>query len=616
MKRQLNAIVLLSLLGISLGVAQQAFSVPSYYSTITLAQDNGYTFQAIQRGDEYAHWLETVEGYSIVESAGQWYYAVLDEDRQLVPSAVLVGAPVRSQALQPHLRPDPTEERVTRPPRFINTARALRSTTTQQLLVILVDFNNVSFSYSDASFQSVVFDATNSVKEYYSDNAYNQFDIVPASEIYGTNNDGIVHVNHPGAHPNFGSTFSAGRTLFEEVLTLADPFVDFDDFDTNFDNYVSPEELSIILVVAGYEAAFTGAPANNIWAHQSNLFSAKTLDSVDLSYYAMFGEIHSDEAEEGGTYSEQATIGVICHELGHLMLGLPDLYDTDETSKGIGRWSGMAGGAWGQLTHPGDSPSHLDAWSRTAVGFASPIVIDTMLTGDTLAPVATLDDIRMLNADRFQSPLSEEFFYLENRQQHGYDASLPGEGLLIYHVDESVATNTDEFRKHVDVEAADGFNDMDDADNENGGDDGDPFPGVTNNTQFSPLSNPNTNTNDGIATDIRITQITQTEDTISFNFMPGGATLFDDDLSYSIKSFGFNDASKKSDWTALEHTNTSTFDELHGFEIYTRGTATIDFYWYESMVGNVPTTLLDTQIGMGTNQGWNRIILNDPSHFP
>ena len=32
------------------------------------------------------------------------------------------------------------------------------------------------------------------------------------------------------------------------------------------------------------------------------------------------------------------------HELGHLLFGFPDLYDTDYSSEGIGNWCLMAGG--------------------------------------------------------------------------------------------------------------------------------------------------------------------------------------------------------------------------------------------------------------------------------
>ncbi len=50
------------------------------------------------------------------------------------------------------------------------------------------------------------------------------------------------------------------------------------------------------------------------------------------------------------------THGVYVHEFGHAF-GLPDLYDVDYSSKGVGHWSLMSGGSWnGNLgRYPGSS---------------------------------------------------------------------------------------------------------------------------------------------------------------------------------------------------------------------------------------------------------------------
>ena len=55
------------------------------------------------------------------------------------------------------------------------------------------------------------------------------------------------------------------------------------------------------------------------------------------------------------TVPEDCRIGVCAHELGHLLFGFPDLYDTDNSSEGIGNWCLMAGGSWGG---GGDTPVH------------------------------------------------------------------------------------------------------------------------------------------------------------------------------------------------------------------------------------------------------------------
>ena len=87
-----------------------------------------------------------------------------------------------------------------------------------------------------------------------------------------------------------------------------------------------------------------------------------------------------------------------------------------------------------------------------------------------------------------------EYFLIENRQRTGFDKYLPGSGLLIWHIEEKPWDNTAEKgtkSKHrlVDLEEADGLNDLDDEGLR--GDPGDPFPGKSNNKTFAADSKPN-----------------------------------------------------------------------------------------------------------------------------
>ena len=56
-------------------------------------------------------------------------------------------------------------------------------------------------------------------------------------------------------------------------------------------------------------------------------------------------------------------MATFAHELGHSMFALPDLYDRDYSSRGIGSWSLMAGGSWNGPSGLGSSPAHPDAWT-------------------------------------------------------------------------------------------------------------------------------------------------------------------------------------------------------------------------------------------------------------
>jgi immune inhibitor A len=84
---------------------------------------------------------------------------------------------------------------------------------------------------------------------------------------------------------------------------------------------------------------------------------------------------------------------------------------------------------------------------------------------------------------------ANEYFLLENRQRAGFDVSLPGAGLLIWHVDEGQTSNTDENHYKVALMQADGARDMEH--NRNRGDAGDPYPGDRNNRTFNSTSTPN-----------------------------------------------------------------------------------------------------------------------------
>ncbi|MCC6349588.1 MAG: M6 family metalloprotease domain-containing protein [Candidatus Eisenbacteria bacterium] len=62
-------------------------------------------------------------------------------------------------------------------------------------------------------------------------------------------------------------------------------------------------------------------------------------------------------------------IGVFCHEFGHTF-GLPDLYDTDGGSSGVGWWDLMGAGNWNQP----DNPAYMGAWSKNFLGWSNVIV--------------------------------------------------------------------------------------------------------------------------------------------------------------------------------------------------------------------------------------------------
>jgi immune inhibitor A len=113
------------------------------------------------------------------------------------------------------------------------------------------------------------------------------------------------------------------------------------------------------------------------------------------------------------------------------------------------------------------------------------------------------------------STSSNEYFLLENRQLTGNDEFLPAGGLLVWHIDDSVYTNTDENHPKVKLMQADGLDEL--KANYGRGDAGDVYPGFSHNQTFDTTSNPSSKSYAGDATHVSATNIPLAAPTMTFN---------------------------------------------------------------------------------------------------
>jgi M6 family metalloprotease-like protein len=590
--------------GLYLGFNDNAWSAPAAPIVHDLVQPDGHAFQARQKGDEFANWYETIDGYAIVQDQGAWYYADKVSASRLASSGTLVSAVnSRNVGARPRFISLSPEGKLPDYSSLVRSSVSGKGVVNQNMMIILVDFLDIGFTYSDASYEAFAFGAAPSVKDFYSQNSYGDLNLTPVIETQGTANDGVIHVslgyNHPSPGNGGGSSSIAG-----DALAAANPFINFAPYDTNGDGEIHSTEIAYIIVLAGYENSYN-SQTPTVWGHASYGTLAPNLDGKTMVGYSMIGERH------GG---HQGTIGIICHEFGHHLLRLPDLYDTNGGSEGIGKWGLMAGGSWNSSGgFSGNSPSNLSAWSKSAVGFLTPQDIDSASPGETISNSDLTPDVKRLWIDKYRSPAGE-YFLVENRQQTTYDVGLVSNGLMIWHIDGSRATNSDENNKWVDLEAADGNNDMD---NEvNRGDIGDPYPGSTLNTTFNWASNPNSRDYDGNTTGVRVTNISASAATMTADFVgtaaEGDTVYYDDGTGGQSWGFGSPEA-----WSALVVTNSTTYDHLNGIEVYvTDASANVAVFVYEEMIGGVPTGLMTSQGGYVGTFGWNRFMLDNPPEFP
>ncbi|MBK9604186.1 MAG: S-layer homology domain-containing protein [Anaerolineales bacterium] len=306
--------------------------------------------------------------------------------------------------------------------------------------------------------------------------------------------------------------------------------------------------MHIIVVVAGYETAFasTSSCKPGIWAHYwgfeggkvpAPVVYGKTIGEISAGGgYVQVGEWHCADLP-GFTPGYPATMGVIAHEFGH-SLNLPDLYDTSGRSSGIGVWGLMGMGTWNTTgTQLGDLPAHHDAWSKWYEGWTSPLQLRGLVTGQPIPNAESnptvfqlLDNPNGLDWKFNSNSGTGEYFLVENRQQTGFDAGLPGCGLLIWHIDESVpfdnSANAGNPRRLVYLVQADGSDEL--GRGRDTGDAGDPFPGSRWNQAFSASSNPNSNLYNGSPSSANVLNISGCASTMTADFLTPGDGIFAD----------------------------------------------------------------------------------------
>jgi immune inhibitor A len=566
----LSAVCLAALFSARIG-----YCVPAIPAPHQIEQPDGYKFTARLWGDEKTHGWETLDGYTITKdpSNSYWTYVTKQTGAIRLQSAGVVGAAGATAGISKHLRPakkvNPRayggsndsirKDGVISPSRSIQRASA---TGTRKIPVILVNFSDTATTFDSAQFQSLLFGSgTKSMKDYYEEVSYGAFSVAPGTSgvtgwytaagthAYYGDNDADGYDRHPGE-------------LVIEAVAAADPDVDFAEYDTDGDCYV--DAVVIVHQGSGEEA---GGPADDIWSHQWDLASAAYFGDGTGVYtthdHAACGDIKirdyviQPETLDGGIQ----TVGVFAHEYGHV-LGLPDLYDIDYSSSGIGYWGLMSTGAWGSAERPGDSPVHPCAWSKYMLGWVTPVPVSTRLSDVTIDPASVYADVyQFFPGNQTTSP---EYYLIENRQRIGFDAALPGAGLAIWHIDESMAStqNLDNAREctsswdcsnahyRVALVQADGNRDLEFGDND--GDSGDLYPGTSGNTAFNYDSIPSSSLYNASSSNVDISGITQSGNAIiaslglTFSLAPtatgggfltpGVATTIDygDELTFAI----------------------------------------------------------------------------------
>jgi immune inhibitor A len=364
-------------------------------------------------------------------------------------------------------------------------------------LALLIDFDDNHANTSKDHYQDLLFsDGSNnndkaSLKDYFKIVSNGKVNFVgqisgwhrmPNPYSYYTNNssgtDGTAYPRN-------------AKKMVEDAVTIAkekDNTIEWDRYDLNGDGFI--EALYIIHAGPGGETQRTReGRLNSIWSHKwVTQKPVKVTNKTTVAPYL--------------TVPEDGRLGVFAHETGHLVFGWPDLYDacTDgDRTAAVGQWCLMGAGSWNRN---GDNPAYPSAWCRYAQGWTKHTRINN--NREINVPCAEdIDEVYMIPIKNTNT----EYFMVECRRKDKFDSDIPGEGMLIYHIDEKAENNCNENHLAVGVIQADGNRDLQGL-NGNKGDDGDPFPGRSSRTFLNSDDYPNTLDYSNRPTNISISNIT------------------------------------------------------------------------------------------------------------
>lgn len=341
-----------------------------------------------------------------------------------------------------------------------------------RVMVLLVDFPDREGTLDQAHYEDLLFSRnifpTQSMAEYYSEVSRDAVNIsgevhgwfrMPRKYSYYTNNSsGLGNHQYPR---------DARRLAEHAVAEALSHGVTFgNDLDLFGEGAVTA--LFIVHAGRGAEKLHPALRKHHIWSHKWQMYHPQEVgeDLYAITYLMVPQEAH---------------LGVCAHELGHLAFQWQDFYDPNygddgDEWDGNGFWDLMASGSYagGELR-----PVHPAGLHKLQHGWIDHELITESQQSVVLHPI-TRDQGRVLKV-RSSRLQDDQYLILENRVREDFDGDLPGEGLLVWRVDESEEMEGSQ-RPGMLLIQADGKHHLLNPTDQNDGDAGDPFPGSSGRT--------------------------------------------------------------------------------------------------------------------------------------
>ena len=409
-------------------------AAPAKPGTYTHVQSDGSTVTLTMQGGESHRSLVTVDGLTVARNMnGDYCYMASgsmsdvlahDPDSRGITETAFVTA-YRDQMTQPsQARRMPRREDE-------NTSPQVPTLGSPRIPIILVNYSDVQFIDEDpvVTFQNQFNEKEKSCLHYFQAQSRGQFS--PQFDILGPVNLPQTREYYGGNVYRYGTELDQqlGTMIYDACTGLAD--VDFSNYDNDGDGYV---DVVVVLYAGVGEAQAWSTVPECVWPCQWDMqesydWGCSTigpfqLNGVTIDRYAVFNEL-----EGNNNYSRKIDgIGTFCHEFSHC-LGLPDFYSTSGGSTfGMSRWDIMDHGCY---LDNGDTPAGYTSYERHFMGWMD-LIDPEPNTRYELRPLNT-DEGTAVKVTNDANP--DEYYLLEYRVMTEWDAYLPGQGIMVLHVD-------------------------------------------------------------------------------------------------------------------------------------------------------------------------------------
>lgn len=261
-----------------------------------------------------------------------------------------------------------------------------------------------------------------SVHDYFFAQSYGDFDLIFDLEYVKVKGDAVKYASDD--HDE-NSRFLVQDIM--EVLETRD--IDWSLYDWNGDGFVN----QLLIIYAGHGMNEFTSATDLIWPHQWWM-SEHCQDGKQEPYCDAIPVTYNDKEYKVDCYcalqeltknDDYGSFGTICHEYTHCF-GFPDFYNSGKSY--LGAWELMDSGNY---NGGGYSPAGYSAHERWLMGWLTPTELTTTTTVTDLPALGDEPQAYLIRNDGFQN----EYYIVENRQQDGWDASLPGNGIIVNHVD-------------------------------------------------------------------------------------------------------------------------------------------------------------------------------------